>query len=246
MIEAALWEFGSSGSGSFPSSVPPPASPSFQMDPIEYAIEKHMDWYLGDGIYGDGENFHWDHYNSYVIQPMLLEIFEVLQRKEHPLAAKYYKLVKGRAMRYAEVQERLISPEGTFPVIGRSSAYRFGAFHHLSVMSLKHLLPKKLHQQPSAVRAALTAVVKKVMEAPDTFDDQGWLRIGAVGYQPSIGEVYITTGSLYLCTVGLLHLGLPPSDAFWNDDAIDWSQKKIWSGTVEIPADHARVEKSLT
>ena len=41
-----------------------------------------------------------------------------------------------RAKRYAAIQERLISPEGTYPAIGRSIAYRTGAFHLLSQMAL--------------------------------------------------------------------------------------------------------------
>ena len=40
---------------------------------IDYAVRKHDEWYLGDGVYGDGPQFHWDYYNSYVIQPMLLD-----------------------------------------------------------------------------------------------------------------------------------------------------------------------------
>jgi len=28
---------------------------------------RHESWYKGDGAYGDGSDFHWDYYNSYVI-----------------------------------------------------------------------------------------------------------------------------------------------------------------------------------
>lgn len=41
---------------------------------IEKAISSHEQWYKGDGVYGDGENFHLDYYNSYVIHPMLLQV----------------------------------------------------------------------------------------------------------------------------------------------------------------------------
>ena len=81
-----------------------------------------MQWYKGDGVYGDGENFHWDYYNSYVIQPMLLEILHTPGNEK----ALYAEVLK-RAQRYAAIQERLISPEGTYPAVGRSLAYRFGA-----------------------------------------------------------------------------------------------------------------------
>ena len=39
---------------------------------IDYAVRSVEGWYEGDGTYGDGPTFHWDYYNSFVIQPMLL------------------------------------------------------------------------------------------------------------------------------------------------------------------------------
>ena len=219
MIEAALWQF----------------TGECEMQPIQTAVAKHLDWYKGDGVYGDGPEFHWDYYNSYVIQPMLLEVLRVCADKKHPLGEKYG-LILERARRYAAVEERLISPEGSFPILGRSSAYRFGAFQALSQIALLHLLPPTT--KPGAVRAGLTAVIRRMIEAPGTFDSAGWLRIGAVGSQPSLAEDYISTGSLYLCTAGLLHLGLPPTDPFWTDPEEPWTQKRIWSGT-DTKADHA-------
>ena len=41
---------------------------------IDYAVRAHQQWYVGDGLYGDGPRFHWDYYNSFVIQPMLLDV----------------------------------------------------------------------------------------------------------------------------------------------------------------------------
>jgi hypothetical protein len=218
-IEAALWQFAG----------------ECNLQPIEYAVQKHEQWYLGDGTYGDGPQFHWDYYNSYVIQPMLLAVLKVCAEKKNPLGDLYPKIL-ARAQRYAVVQERMISPEGTFPVIGRSSAYRFGAFQLLSDMALLHELPPAL--KPAAVRGALTAVIRRMIEAPGTFDDKGWLQVGAVGHQPSIRENYISTGSLYLCLCGMLQLGLPANDPFWTAPAEPWTQKKIWSGE-DVPPDHA-------
>jgi hypothetical protein len=218
-VEAALWKF----------------TGGCDTRPIETAVNKHMDWYKGDGVYGDGPQFHWDYYNSYVIHPMLLTVLKICEEKHHPLG-RLYDVELERARRYAVIQERLIAPDATFPILGRSSAYRFGAFQALSEIALMHQLPASL--DPGAVRTALTAVVRKMIEAPGTFDEHGWLRIGAVGHQPSIGEVYISTGSLYLCAVGLLHLGLPPTDPFWTNPAHPWTQQQIWSGK-DVPADHA-------
>lgn len=222
-IEAALWQF----------------TGECDIKPIDYAVSRHEEWYAGDGTYGDGAEFHWDYYNSYVIQPMLLEVLRVCAEKKNPLGDLRPKML-ARAQRYAEVQERMISPEGTFPVIGRSSAYRFGAFQLLADISLMHALPDEL--KPAAVRCALTAVTRRMIEAPGTFDSQGWLQVGAVGHQPSIREGYISTGSLYLCLCGLVDLGLPANDPFWTAPAEPWTQKRIWSG-ADIPADHAYKDK---
>ncbi|BCU78651.1 DUF2264 domain-containing protein [Luteolibacter sp. LG18] len=219
LVEAAIWHF----------------TGECEMRPITYALEKHQQWYLGDGTYGDGPQLHWDYYNSYVIQPALIAVLEVCKEKGDPNARLLPDTV-GRARRYAEVQERMISPEGTFPVIGRSSAYRFGAFQVLSLMALRHELPKEV--SPAAARCALTAVIRKTLETPGTFDDKGWLRVGAVGYQPAIRDGYVSTGSLYMCTAGLLHLGLPANDPFWTAPAEPWTQKRIWAGQ-DVPGDHA-------
>jgi hypothetical protein len=222
-IEAALWQF----------------TGECDLQPMEYAVQRHEQWYLGDGTYGDGAEYHWDYYNSYVIQPMLLEVLHVCAEKKNPLGELRPKML-ARAQRYAAVQERLISPEGTFPVIGRSSAYRFGALQLLADISLQRKLPEEL--KPAAVRGALTAVIRRMIEAPETFDAQGWLQVGAVGHQPSIRENYISTGSLYLCLCGMLQLGLPANDPFWTAPAEPWTQKKIWSG-ADVPADHAYSDK---
>lgn len=202
---------------------------------IDYAVKQHLQWYKGDGWYGDGPEFHWDYYNSFVIQPMLLDV--VRQLVDHEIEnMELYELLLKRAQRYSVIQERLISPEGTYPPIGRSLAYRFGVFQLLTQLAFHHQLPGEL--PPSQVRSAITAVIRKQVEAPGTFDEQGWLKIGFCGYQPDVGEDYISTGSLYLCATGLLHLGLSPNDPFWKSPPADWTQKKSWNGK-SFPIDHA-------
>lgn len=103
--------------------------PAYSQQKIDTLLQKMMQWYRGDGIYGDGQDVHADYYNSYVIHPLLVD------------AVTYYSdaytrsirdVVYQRAARYAATLERVISPEGTFPVLGRSITYRFGAFHALA------------------------------------------------------------------------------------------------------------------
>ena len=202
---------------------------------IDYAIRKHEEWYLGDGTYGDGPQFHWDYYNSYVIQPMLLDTLRNISAHSARWNSRLPAALT-RARRYGAIQERLISPEATFPPIGRSITYRAGVFHLLASLVLAHELPAPL--TGGRVRSALTAVLHRLMDAPGTFDERGWLQIGFCGHQPHLGEPYVSTGSLYLCATALLPLGLPPSDPFWSAAAEDWTQRRLWSGQ-DAPADHA-------
>ncbi|GAA4932740.1 hypothetical protein GCM10023314_01390 [Algibacter agarivorans] len=154
---------------------------------IQYALNKHKEWCLGDGMYGDGPNFHWDYYNVFVIHPMLLGIWNVLISKKETLKSWRYKDVTSeynqalnKAKSYAGIQEKLISPEGTYPPIGRSLTYRFGAFQALSQMAMFEKLPSQI--EPSQVRSALKAVIKKHLETKNMFDENGWLTIGFYGH----------------------------------------------------------------
>jgi hypothetical protein len=202
---------------------------------VDYAVRQHEQWYKGDGLYGDGPQFHWDYYNSFVIHPMLLQVMDTIS----PVSKSWASLSAGfvaRAKRYAAIQERLIGVDGSYPAIGRSLAYRCGAFHHLAAMALRKELPDGV--APEQVRGALTAVMGRTLEAQGTFDAQGWLRIGLCGHQPASGETYISTGSLYLCANAFLPLGLAARDEFWSGAARPWTSQKVWSG-VDVAADHA-------
>jgi hypothetical protein len=202
---------------------------------IDYALRQHEQWYKGDGAYGDGPDFHWDYYNSFVIHPMLVDVLAAV-KDDSPAWTDIAAREELRATRYAAVQERLIAPDGSFPAIGRSMAYRAGAFHLLAQSALRRTLPEGV--SPAQVRGALTAVIRRTMDAPETFDTSGWLRIGLCGHQPGIGETYISTGSLYLCSVGMLPLGLPATDGFWSAPPQPWTAVRAWSGQA-FAIDHA-------
>ena len=202
---------------------------------VDYALRQHDAWYKGDGAYGDGPEFHFDYYNSFVIHPMLADVLDACG-SEMPAWKDLAARAARRAGRYASVQERMIAPDGSFPAIGRSLAYRCGAFHLLARAALQHALPDEL--RPAQVRGALTAVIRRTLDAPGSFDANGWLRIGLAGHQPGAGESYISTGSLYLCATALLPLGLPAADPFWSAPAEPWTAVRAWSGQP-FPIDHA-------
>lgn len=220
IIEAALLEF----------------TGECDMERMMYGVEKFRnEWYKGDGWYGDGRDFHLDYYNSLVIHPMLTETLMVIEKHGLP-NADFCATEKKRMGRYAEQLERMISPEGTYPVTGRSITYRFGSLHALSDAALLELLPENL--DPAQVRTALTAVINRQLMFPDTFDSNGWLTVGFTGSQIDMSEDYINTGSEYLICAGFCALGLPETHPFWSNPYADWSSKKAWNNQY-MKRDHA-------
>jgi hypothetical protein len=199
----------------------------YKEETIDNAIQKIEQWYVGDGWYSDGPHFHFDYYNGYVIQPMLTDILGVLAEKKMIDASKFDLAIK-RMQRYAEFLERLISPEGAYPVFGRSATYRVGAFQPLAKLSLMDKLPETITQ--SQVRSALTAVMKRMFGNKDIFTSDGWLQLGFAGHQPSIADYYSNSGSMYLTSVGFLSLGLPATHPFWTGPFTEWTSIKAWAG----------------
>ena len=220
IIEAALLEF----------------TGECDMERMMYGVNRFRnDWYKGDGWYGDGADFHLDYYNSLVIHPMLTETLQVLE-KHHLAGADFLPAQLERHSRQAAQLERMISPEGTYPVTGRSITYRFGSLHALADAALMHILPANV--SPAQVRCALTAVIQRQLALPHTFDDNSWLRIGYTSRQIHMAEEYINTGSIYLCTAAFLPLGLPADDPFWAAPPRDWTTKRAWNGQ-DVGTDHA-------
>lgn len=218
MVEAALYALGE----------------KWETGPVDRAVDAMEQWYVGDGMYSDGERFHFDYYNSFVIHPMLVDVLRTLA----PVVPRYQELLPkalSREARYAAILERMISPEGTYPVAGRSITYRFGAFHALAHASLIGNLPPEL--PANQVRCALSAVLERTARG-NLFDENGFLKVGIMGSQPGLGEGYMCVGSAYLCEAVFLSLGLPPEHPFWTGPETDWTNKKVWSGT-DVPCDHA-------
>lgn len=205
----------------------------FDLMRVLYPLRQFEAWYLGDGVYGDGPEFHWDYYNSFVIQPMQVDLVDLFADENEEIQRLQLKVTK-HATRYASILERMISPEGTYPIIGRSVAYRFGAFQMLSQCALLDRLDTRL--KPQAVRSALTSVMRRML--PTMFDHEGWLLPGIIGDQPELAEGYINIGSLYLCSTLFLPLGLEQQADFWSKPDADWTSKVIWSGG-QAPIDKA-------
>lgn len=205
---------------------------------IHFGIRKFNEWYVGDGWYSDGSKFAFDYYNSFVIQPMFVEIHQTMNRlkKKPRVNDKEVTTAESRMQRYGAILERLISPEGTFPAFGRSMTYRLGCLQALAQLAWQKKLPAELSE--GQVRAALTAVMKRMYTTPNNFNKSGFLTLGFVGHQPDLSDVYTNNGSVYMTTLAFLPLGLPADDSFWTSPAADWTQKKAWS-EQDFPIDHA-------
>lgn len=217
MVECGLKEFGG----------------EWNFSVVKKALDSHKAWYKGDGIYGDGAEFHLDYYNSYVIHPLLLQVLKIAVKYDSSFLP-FLDEEWIRFTRYAEIQERMIAPDGSYPVLGRSVSYRSAAFQVLGACALFQRLPQSL--KPGQVRGAMTAMLKRLFEQPGTFDKDGWLTIGVCGEQKELGDTYLSTPCVYLCSLGFLPLGLPANAPFWCEPAEPWTSVKAFSG-LEFPID---------
>jgi len=198
MIEAALLEF----------------TGECDKERLTYAISKFRDeLYAGDAIYSNGEDFEVGYFNSLVIHPMLNDILAVM-RKYGLQDGEFLDVQLMRSSRLSSQLERVISPEGTYPLLGKALAYRCGVFHLLSQAALLKILPRNI--SPAQVRCALTKVIQRQFTGNQNFNTEGWLLCGLNGSQIEICEDNIDTGSLYACCTIFLPLGLRQDDMFWK------------------------------
>ena len=216
---------------------------------IHLALNKVEEWYVGDGWYSDGPAFAFDYYNSYVIQPMYVDCLEMIKARnprdnwltkgtgELGGIQNRYKLAVRRMQKYSVILERLISPEGTYPVVGRSIPYRMAVFQPLAQLAWREQLPDELSY--GQVRAGMTAVLRQMFCRPgySNFNEGGFLTIGFVGNHPNVADWYTNNGSLYLTSLAFLPLGLPADHPFWTAPAEKWTSKKAWEGD-DFPKDH--------
>lgn len=211
---------------------------------ISSSLRQIEEWYVGDGWYSDGPEFALDYYNCFVIHPMYIECLntisceeEIVQKWDMPNCA--YSKVTNRLKRLGITLERMISPEGTFPVIGRSITYRTAILQPLALLAWKGWLPDELCN--GQVRAAMSAVIQKMFLTNQNFNMDGYLTLGFNGKQPHVSDYYINNGSLYMASLAFLPLGLSPNHPFWTDPSLLWTAKKAWCGN-DFPSDHSYKE----
>lgn len=212
---------------------------------VNSAIRKVEEWYTGDGWYADG-HFVFDYYSSYVFHPMYLETLQNMKDAKARTRLdykKYHARALRRAQKYSIILERFISPEGTFPVFGRSIPYRMATMQPLALLAWHQQLPEGLTN--GQVRAALTAVMHSMFDGKENFNEGGFLTIGFAGRQPNIADWYTNNGSLYMTSLAFMPLGLPATHPFWTDAPLPWTNRKAWGGKP-FPKDHFWGDKIRT
>ncbi len=217
---------------------------------IHVGVNKIEEWYVGDGWYSDGQAFAFDYYNSFVIQPMYSEVVNIIREVRGDQDRLLHRVgpndggerraaqILERMQKFGVILERFISPEGTFPVFGRSIPYRMAALQPLALLAWQKRLPAELHE--GQVRAGLTAVMHRMYDrdGASCYNDSGFLTIGFVGHAAQTPvDSYTNNGSLYMTSLSLMPLGLPATDTFWTVPAEKWTSKKAWEGD-DFPKDH--------
>lgn len=205
-----------------------------QWDPVRVslAVRKFLEWYVGDGWYSDGPSFHFDYYNSYVIQPMLVQILATLVAGNVRMNAvdlpEQLDLAIRREQRYCEHLERLIGPDGAYAAIGRSLTYRTAVHQPLGHLAWLEKLPASL--PPGQVRAATMASQRRVFGDPGNFNADGFLTIGFARHQPTLGDVYSNAGSMYIASESLIAMGLPANHPYWTAEPLPWTMRRAYGG----------------
>lgn len=207
---------------------------------VNTAVRKCEEWYVGDGWYADGSSFAFDYYSSFVFHAMYIETLQCMKNAKGYIWGKNFGKLSEEALKrcqkFSIILERFISPEGTFPVFGRSIPYRLACMQPLALMAWHQTLPKELTN--GQVRAALTKVMHRMWDAPGNYNEKGYLTIGFCGRQTDVADWYTNNGSLYITSEVLMPLGLPADHDFWTCPAEPWTQVKAWSGQP-FPKDHA-------
>lgn len=202
---------------------------------LDYAVTTLMDHYRGDGVFAPAGQFHWDYLNTFYVHPLLELLLPYLPYWFRGRANAWEKTASGARARMLVMQARMISPDGSYPVLGYGMCLRAGAFHTLAHGALREDLPRELPYP--CVRELLWRVMKRTLTPKGTQDQNGFLRPGLCGFQPSLCEPDFTTGQLYGCMAVFAPLGLPQNHAFWGVNTSRSLWQQAWIGE-NIPLDH--------
>jgi hypothetical protein len=81
------------------------------------------------------------------------------------------------------------------------------------------------------------AAQRAIFDNSSNFDKNGYLTIGFAGHQPSLGDIYSNSGSMYIASESLIALGLPPGDDYWTTPPLPWTSSEAFAGQ-KFPKDY--------
>jgi hypothetical protein len=191
-------------------------------------LRRHQAWDVSNGLQIEGPRFHWESPHALLVQSMLVEALEIVSAAE-PTWASLRSKVSARFRAMAELEERLIASDGSFPTFGRAANYRCGIFQGLALAAWRGNLPDGI--TPSQARAALTAVIRRSLDDPAAYDQLGGLR-------PPLTREWVRRAAgpwrseLHLCSAAFFPLGLPVNDRFWTEPAGELTWQRAWPSTA--------------
>jgi len=186
-----------------------------KMKKLKDNLDTFEKWYRGDSWYSDGETFAMNYYNSFVIYPMLYEIYRILGNTKE---------IEKRMIIHADFLEKLITKDGEYPIFGRSSPYRLAAFNTLALAA--YIGAADNYGQ---IKNGLTKVIAKLFDGNQNFTELGFLKLGINGSQKEYANCYTNTGSLYITCIPFMLLGLPEEHPFWKAELVKNTQEKIFN-----------------
>jgi len=172
---------------------------------------------------GPGERWHWMQERALPAELLLLEALESVAARE-PTWQSYRDRLRDRLAHQAALEERLVAPDGTYPLLGWAENHRCGAFQSLAAAAWRGLLPASV--RPAQARTALSAVLHRTLNEPAAFAPDGSLLPWPVFAPGSAAPS--EAGARYLCCAALLPLGLSALDPFWMGSAQHVTWHRSW------------------
>jgi hypothetical protein len=201
---------------------------------VDYALRQHEQWYKGDGAYGDGPDFHWDYYNSFVIHPMLTDV----------LAA-----CKDESPAWQEIGTRASSRAAATPPCRSGSSHPTAASRPSADRSPIAAVRSTCWPGRATTHAAGRRVAGAGPRRADRGDSPFARSAGHLRRERLAADRLLRPparhrrnlhldGQLVSLFGGLLPLGLSATDEFWSAPPQPWTAVKAWSGQP-FPIDHA-------
>ena len=155
----------------------------------------------------------------------------------------FHKIIQ-RCMQYLKWLIAQISPDGTFPLIGRSIVYKTAIYHSVvslilyysrtsGVLEIKIPMDSRSNYSLGEILTLMFRTVEKCF-TPAAFNSKGFLNLGIVSYQPELANSYSNSGSVYFSAVvfGILSLRSEYFNSIQSVNQTNNRHYNSWSGDL--------------